>query len=93
MKTTIRIFGILVLFLSIGFLLRRNRDFVRGVFEPDRISAAIRGNVQKPGVYRLKQGDTLKDLVEIAGGLKKPAQTAQGLDREILDGQVIELKE
>lgn len=93
MKTTIRIIGILVLFLSVGFLLRRNRDWVRSVFEPENISAAIRGNVKNPGVYNLKAGDTLEDLIRVAGGIKGTLPTEQDLSREILDGQVIELKE
>ncbi|TGK17779.1 SLBB domain-containing protein [Leptospira stimsonii] len=93
MRTTITIIGLLVLFVSVGTLLKRNQDRVRSFFEPDSISAAIRGNVQNPGVYRLKQGDTLEDLLKIAGGLKKPSQTQPDLNREILDGQVIELKE
>jgi protein involved in polysaccharide export with SLBB domain len=93
MKTTIRIIGLLVLFISVGYLLRRNQDWVRSIFEPEDISAAIRGNVRNPGIYRLKQGDTLEDLLQIAGGYKKPSQTKQDLSREILDGQIIELKE
>ncbi|MCG6168699.1 MULTISPECIES: SLBB domain-containing protein [Leptospira] len=93
MKTTVRVIGLLVLFLSVGFLLRRNRDWVRSVFEPESISAAIRGNVNKPGVYKLKAGDTLEDLIRVAGGMKKNTEAEQDLNREILDGQVIELKE
>ncbi|PJZ59394.1 SLBB domain-containing protein [Leptospira barantonii] len=93
MKVTVRIIGLLVLFLSVGFLLRRNRDWVRSVFEPESISAAIRGNVNNPGVYKLKAGDTLEDLIRVAGGIKKNTSTEQDLNREILDGQVIELKE
>ncbi|PJZ52816.1 SLBB domain-containing protein [Leptospira adleri] len=93
MKTTITIIGLLVLFVSIGSLLRKNQDRVRSIFEPENISAAIRGNVRNPGVYRLKQGDTLEDLLKVAGGYKKPSPTELDLNREILDGQVIELKE
>ncbi|AYV57399.1 hypothetical protein EFP84_05440 [Leptospira kmetyi] len=93
MKITVRMIGLLVLFLSVGFLLRRNRDWVRSVFEPESISAAIRGNVNKPGVYKLKAGDTLADLIFAAGGVKKNTSIELDLNREILDGQVIELKE
>lgn len=93
MKAATRIFTVLILFLSVGFLLRRNRDWVRNVFEPEPISASIRGNIKNPGVYKLKAGDTLEDLIFVAGGIKKNPGVEQDLDREILDGQVIELKE
>ncbi|AVQ11039.1 MULTISPECIES: hypothetical protein [Leptospira] len=93
MKTKIRISVVLILFLSFGFFLRRNRELVRSIFEPEPISASIRGNIVSPGVYRLHRGDTLEDLVRMAGGFKKPSSKEQDLDREILDGQAIELKE
>ncbi|EKO15743.1 MULTISPECIES: SLBB domain-containing protein [Leptospira] len=93
MKTTIRVFAGIVLFLSVGFLLRKNREQIRNRFQSESISASIRGNVVHPGVYRLHKGDTLDDLVRLAGGLKKPSVLELNLDREILDGQTIELKE
>ncbi|WP_016752991.1 SLBB domain-containing protein [Leptospira kirschneri] len=93
MKTTIRVFAGIVLFLSVGFLLRKNREQIRNRFQSESISASIRGNVVHPGVYRLHKGDTLDDLVRLAGGLKKTSVLELNLDREILDGQTIELKE
>ncbi|AAS69851.1 SLBB domain protein [Leptospira interrogans serovar Grippotyphosa str. UI 12769] len=93
MKTTIRVFAGIVLFLSVGFLLRKNREQIRSIFQSEAIAASIHGNVVHPGVYRLHKGDTLDDLVRLAGGLKKPSTLELDLDREILDGQTIELKE
>lgn len=70
MKTTIRVFAGIVLFLSVGFLLRKNREQIRSIFQSEAIAASIHGNVVHPGVYRLHKGDTLDDLVRLAGGLK-----------------------
>ena len=35
----------------------------------------IKGMINKPGVYKLEEGSRINDLIKIAGGLKKGANT------------------
>lgn len=57
------------------------------------IKAQIFGEVIKPGVYTLKQGDRVKDLVDIAGGFTDNADyySVNGA-KKVIDGDNVEIK-
>jgi competence protein ComEA len=51
-------------------------SFETDIFEePDIILAYITGEVKRPGVYELKEGDRIKDIVDLAGGFTEEADT------------------
>lgn len=57
---------------------------------PDTIEAEIKGEVQNPGVYTLKYGATIQDLIQAAGGETKIADLSALPQLESLEnGQVI----
>lgn len=57
---------------------------------PDTISAEIKGSVASPGIYTLKNGATVKDLIGEAGGTLDFADlSAISLIEEVRPGQVI----
>ena len=57
---------------------------------PDTIQAEIKGEVQNPGVYTLKYGATIQDLIRAAGGETKIADLSALPQLESLEnGQVI----
>ncbi|MCM8710388.1 helix-hairpin-helix domain-containing protein [Clostridium sp. SYSU_GA19001] len=79
---------ILAIFLVVGYIVNRpksykfNEDdiFVESTFSEERqnneiktITVYIKGEVKKPGVYRLKAGSIVDDLVRLAGGLTENA--------------------
>lgn len=50
----------------------------------------IKGEVKKPGVYKLIEGSRVNDLINIAGGLSKNANTRFiNLSKVLVDGDVI----
>lgn len=52
----------------------------------------ISGKVKKPGVYQLKQGDRVYQAIEMAGGLKKNADSQCVNQAEtVVDGQAINI--
>lgn len=59
---------------------------------PKTIQAKITGNIARPGVYTLREGATVKDLVEKAGGLPSGYDKTQipvSLLSELFDGQLV----
>jgi competence protein ComEA len=73
----------LIIFLVIGLYLNRPKDhklseddiFVQSTFTSDKtgedsktITVYIKGEVKSPGVYKLKSGSIVEDLVKTAGG-------------------------
>jgi DNA uptake protein ComE-like DNA-binding protein len=85
--------GIALLFFGIGgFLLKENRYLLDYVYSPKNIYVKIQGSVMSPGIYEMRQGDILEDLVKKAGGLKENATIPNfDPDQLLLDGQVIQL--
>lgn len=56
------------------------------------IQVKITGNIAKPGVYTLREGATVKDLVEKAGGLPEgydKTQISVSLLSALFDGQLV----
>lgn len=50
----------------------------------------IKGEIEKPGVYKLELGSRVNDLIEMSGGLKKNANTRFiNLSKELKDGDAI----
>jgi competence protein ComEA len=58
--------------------------------EPTGIFVHVVGEVTKPGVYELRQGDRVVDAIESAGGITKSADlTSLNLARVLFDGEQI----
>ncbi len=56
------------------------------------IQVKIEGNISKPGIYTLREGARVKDLVEKAGGLPEGYDKTQlpiSLLSELFDGQLV----
>jgi len=50
----------------------------------------IKGHVNKPGVYEIKESSTIQDVINLAGGLKKGAYTDNiNLSKKVKDEMVI----
>lgn len=50
----------------------------------------IKGNIQKPGVYEIKENYTIQDIIKTAGGLKKNSYTNNiNLSKKVSDEMVI----
>ncbi|MGB9812507.1 MAG: helix-hairpin-helix domain-containing protein [Thermovenabulum sp.] len=58
---------------EIAFKLQDVENFSKENAEEKKIYVYITGAVKHPGVYNLKDGDRIKDLVELAGGLLEDA--------------------
>ena len=60
------------------------------VKEPSEIYIDIKGYVNKPGVYKISSTSRVIDAIEVAGGLKKDANTRFiNLSKTLNDGDVI----
>ena len=58
----------------------------------ETIQVKITGNIPKPGVYTMREGSRVKDLVEKAGGLPDGYDKTQlpiSLLSELFDGQLV----
>ena len=50
----------------------------------------IKGNVINPGVYEIKENDTIKDIIDKSGGLKNDSYTDNiNLSKKVTDEMVI----
>lgn len=81
--------------LGIAFYLKEHPKDRELIYSPERIHVKIQGFVKNPGVYKLETGQTLKDLVEAAGGFRPELSQKSkelDLDRLLYDGQVIDLE-
>lgn len=57
------------------------------------IKAQIYGEIKKPGVYSLKNGDRIKDLIDLAGGFTEKSDTYSiNGAKKVADGDNIEIK-
>lgn len=66
---------------------------IKKIYSPPKIQAKILGKVFLPGIYELNSGDTVKDLLDKAGGSKNDAGLNNlNLEAEVLDGQVIRIE-
>ena len=56
----------------------------------EQISVSVTGEIRMPGIYKLKRGASLYDLIERAGGLKDGADVSDTeMSRKLYDGQKI----
>jgi len=59
-------------------------------FEPMVLMVDIKGEIQKPGVYEMKEGDRIKEVVLLAGGFTEEAEEKQlNLAERVSDQQMI----
>ena len=82
--------------------LRKNNDYNENKndtsdgsddFNNSEIEVHIDGRVKNPGVYKIKNGTRLQDLIEEAGGLLDDANTSnQNLARKLKDEEKIVIK-
>lgn len=82
--------------------LRKNNDYSENKndtsdgsddFNNSEIEVHIDGRVKNPGVYKIKNGTRLKDLIEEAGGLLDDANTSNlNLARKLKDEEKITIK-
>ncbi|MCD6423843.1 MAG: SLBB domain-containing protein [Elusimicrobia bacterium] len=93
---------VLIIFIT-GFLWK-NRNFFLKRFKKkshplriekvEKISSYISGEVKRPGIYYLKKGSTLQDLIYKAGGITKDADTEKiSLNRILKDRDVVKIPE
>jgi competence protein ComEA len=75
-----------------GFLLNKNRILLDSIFPTKDIYVRIQGKVSKPGVYKMKDGDRIEDLIQKAGGFEENIAIPE-YDSNILleDGEVIHM--
>lgn len=82
---------LLVLVLG-GYFLKENRPILDKLSSNETIYVQIKNGVKSPGIYEMRKGDTLKYLIEKAGGFDKESYSLQyDMNDEIYDGQVIYL--
>lgn len=83
MKYVINGFIIILLVFCLYILYNEKKDTVL-------LKAEIKGEVNNPGVYNLKIGDRIIDLINYSGGLTNKAVTSYiNLSEKISDGDVI----
>lgn len=80
--------------------LRKNKDYKdnkkdknESDFDEGEIEVHIDGRVKNPGVYKIKKGTRLQDLIDEAGGLLDDAKTSNlNLARKLKDEEKITIK-
>lgn len=64
--------------------------FLLNTSSMDNIYCDIKGNVNNPGVYEIKDNYTIKDIIKDAGGLKDSSYTDKiNLSKKVVDEMVI----
>lgn len=82
------IIPILLVFCLLSF--NSNHDEIIEEEIEKKLSIDIKGAVKKPGVYELKDGSVVKDVIDISGGLLESANTEYiNLSKKIVDEMVI----
>lgn len=77
---------------EIAFKLQDVENFSKENAEEKKIYVYITGAVKNPGVYNLKDGDRIKDLVELAGGLLEDADSESvNLAKKLSDEEKIHI--
>ena len=60
------------------------------IYYPKNINVEVKGEVLKPGVYTLKYGSTIKDLLDISGGANEGVDLYTiNLSKKLTDGDVV----
>ena len=86
------VFGLALtaLILIISTPPKPNKIKILPTYTPQSIAIHISGEVLKPGLYFVKPGTRVSDLIEIAGGLSQDARVETiNLATQLLDGQKI----
>jgi hypothetical protein len=87
-KFTISFF---LLFFSLGLFLLFQRENIKNIYPVSSIYVKVQGNIKKPGLYELKDGQNLQDLVDKAGGVLYGNHLGYNLSEILKNGQVIVL--
>ena len=95
-KEIIIVIVMLLGFISFTFFSESNNDYVieesieKEEIMPEKIIVDIKGEVNSPGSYEIDQGKRIKDIIEIAGGLKDDASTENiNLSSKLTDEMLI----
>lgn len=60
------------------------------IYYPKNINVEVKGEVLNPGVYTLKSGSTIKDLLDISGGINEGVELYTiNLSKRLTDGDVV----
>lgn len=85
-------FGLAILIIGIGGFILKNRSLLDFIYSPNIIYVKISGDVVKPGVYEMREGDILENLIQKAGGLSEEKKNPEyNPDTVLQDGDVIRL--
>ncbi|WP_178139197.1 ComEA family DNA-binding protein [Hathewaya proteolytica] len=65
-------------------------DSTQEMESPSAMKVELKGAVEKPGVYEIKEGDRVDDLVKLSGGLKEDADLIRiSLAHKLQDEEII----
>ena len=74
----------------IGFLSIVLIALIGYIYYPKNINVEVKGEVLKPGVYTLKYGSTIKDLLDLSGGANEGVDLYTiNLSKKLTDGDVV----
>ena len=93
MKTEKKITIIAIIILTIGiFYLSFNRYILKILYPQKIIHVKIVNGVKKTGIYKIKEGETMAKLIELAGGLVEHYSLSEmELARKLEDSDVISI--
>ena len=85
------IIPILILLFFLSNLNSDHDEIIEEEIETEKsLSIDIKGAVKNPGVYELKDGNVVKDAIDVSGGLLESANTEHiNLSKKIVDEMVI----
>lgn len=99
------IFGVFILSFSFIFNNQnKSKDYLNSKTIPKKVSSQksetqdlivvdVKGEVNKPNIYRVKKGTIMFDVIQKAGGTTPDADTSQlNLASQVTDGQMITVK-
>lgn len=84
------ILSILILISICTIYFQINHDEIQLVEKEIEYIAEIKGEIKKPGIYKINKDETLEDLINKAGGLTKLADISSlSLQKKILHKEIV----
>lgn|GEM_PF-3693818 len=83
-----------LLWIGLAFYLKEEKKWASLLYTPPEIRVEVVGLVQKPGVYRLESGSSIRDVLKEAVPLPESQGILQGwnLDELLIDGQLVRVE-